>query len=64
MGMDISEFPYLGIWAKPGAPYICLEPWHGLADSTDSSGKWEDKKGMLFLKAGESFKTNYWVDFE
>lgn len=63
IGMDISDFPYLGIWAKPGAPFVCLEPWHGLADYTDATGQWEDKKGMIFLKAGERFKTSYKIDF-
>jgi galactose mutarotase-like enzyme len=52
--MDISEFPYLGIWAKPGAPYVCLEPWQGLADFLDHTKNIEQKRGMLILPiAGE-----------
>lgn len=23
--------PNLGVWQKPGAPFICIEPWHGMA---------------------------------
>lgn len=26
-----SNLPNFGVWQKPGAPYICLEPWHGMA---------------------------------
>lgn len=42
--VDISEFPYLGIWAKPGADYVCIEPWQGLADYTSHSKNIEEKK--------------------
>ena len=31
--------PYLGIWSKPGgAPFLCIEPWHGIPDMSDTSG--------------------------
>lgn len=29
---DLGGAPVLGIWAKPGAPYVCIEPWFGLND--------------------------------
>ena len=53
--------PYLGIWAKPGAPYVCIEPWHGIADSTDSTGVLAQKEGILTLEAGQTFETGYRV---
>ena len=31
--MDFTGFPYLGIWSKPGAPFICIEPWYTTADT-------------------------------
>lgn len=38
-----QNFPYLGIWQPKDAPFVCIEPWHGLGDSdtvaTDFSGK-------------------------
>jgi len=44
--MEFEKFPYLGIWSQSAAaPFICIEPWHGIADSTDSSGKLEEKRG-------------------
>ncbi|WP_317133573.1 MULTISPECIES: aldose 1-epimerase family protein [Antarcticibacterium] len=30
--VDYRDFKDLGIWAKPGAPYVCIEPWLGMAD--------------------------------
>ncbi|MDR3474587.1 MAG: aldose 1-epimerase family protein [Devosia sp.] len=26
-----SNLPNFAVWQKPGAPYLCLEPWHGMA---------------------------------
>ncbi len=47
--------PYLGIWAKPGAPYVCLEPWCGVDDSTVSDGIFETKEGNHRIGPGERF---------
>jgi galactose mutarotase-like enzyme len=51
--------PYLGIWAKAGAPYVCIEPWHGIADSTESSGVLSEKEGILSLAPRGAFETGY-----
>tara|TARA_R110002124_G_scaffold114535_6_gene269210 strand:+ start:17321 stop:18184 length:864 start_codon:yes stop_codon:yes gene_type:complete len=26
-----ENLPNLALWSKPGAPFVCLEPWHGTA---------------------------------
>ena len=43
---------YLGLWTKPGAPFICIEPWHGITDSQGYSGDFMEKPGIFVLKAG------------
>ena len=50
-------FNALGIWTPIGknAPFICLEPWNGLPASVTESGKAEDKKYAVTLKAGEKY---------
>jgi hypothetical protein len=30
--VDFADLPLLGVWTKPGAPFLCIEPWQGLAD--------------------------------
>jgi len=25
--MSWENFPHLGIWKQPNAPFICIEPW-------------------------------------
>ncbi len=62
--VSIEGFPYLGIWAKPGAPFICIEPWHGLADYVDSNGDLFAKKGMLTLSPGKYFNSSYQITFQ
>jgi galactose mutarotase-like enzyme len=41
---------YLGIWTKPeGAPFICIEPWHGIADAAGFTGELQDKLGVFVV---------------
>jgi len=47
----------LGVWTKPDAPFICIEPWHGVTDPEGFSGDFKDKPGVFILKAGESMST-------
>ncbi|WP_329806485.1 aldose 1-epimerase family protein [Flavobacterium facile] len=53
--VNFDHFPYLGIWTKQNAPFLCLEPWCGLADSIDHNGNLEEKEGINHLPAGEDF---------
>jgi galactose mutarotase-like enzyme len=48
------DAPYLGIWTKPGAGFVCIEPWHGITDPEGFSGDFAQKPGAFVLKAGES----------
>jgi galactose mutarotase-like enzyme len=55
--------PYLGIWSKPnGAPFVCIEPWHGLPDSTDATGELTEKEGILALEPRAEFTTGYRIE--
>ena len=53
--VNYDHFPYLGIWTKKNAPFLCVEPWCGLADGINHNGKLEEKEGMNHLPAGEDF---------
>jgi len=56
--VSFPDAPYLGVWTKPGAPFICIEPWHGMADPEGFSGDFKDKPGVFILQAGESLSAN------
>jgi len=47
--------PCLGLWAKPGAPYVCIEPWYGIDDRWNSGHDFTKKERILSLGAGEEF---------
>lgn len=50
--MSYPDSPYLGVWTKPGAPFICIEPWHGVADPEGFSGNFDTKPGVFVVPSG------------
>jgi len=44
--ITFPDFPHLGLWTKPGAPFICIEPWQGYASPESFDGEFEDKPGV------------------
>lgn len=61
--MDFNGWPYLGIWSKPGAPFICLEPWMSTADRINSTNVFAKKPDMITLTPGEEFENKFSVEF-
>jgi galactose mutarotase-like enzyme len=47
--VDFDDFNYLGLWAKPNAPFICIEPWLGISDSVHATKDIYKKEGILSL---------------
>ncbi len=52
--IDFPLTPRLGIWTKPGAAFVCVEPWHGIADPEGFAGEYRDKPGVFALAPGEA----------
>jgi galactose mutarotase-like enzyme len=54
--LDIAfpDTPYLGLWQKPGANFLCIEPWAGLADPAGFTGEFHAKPGIMALTPGEA----------
>jgi galactose mutarotase-like enzyme len=42
-----QAFPELGVWSKIGAPFLCIEPWHGFASPLNFDGEFADKPGLM-----------------
>jgi galactose mutarotase-like enzyme len=57
--MTFPGFPFLGIWAAPGADFVCIEPWCGIADSVDSNQQWTTKEGINRLEARGTFERTW-----
>lgn len=71
-GMQIhirfDDFPYVGLWSpyyeerNMIAPFVCIEPWFGLADPTDSTKIFKQKPGILKLAQSEQFLAQYEIE--
>ncbi len=46
-------FAELGIWMKPGADFLCIEPWRGYASPVGFDGAFASKPGLLLIPPGE-----------
>ncbi len=56
---DLGDAPFLGIWAKPGAPYVCIEPWWGVNDSYEIKNDVSEKRGIQTLEPGKVFEYSW-----
>ena len=57
--VDFTGFDHLLLWKKPGAMYLCIEPWCGMPDSIDSSGKIEEKESIKKLEKNGVFEVTH-----
>jgi galactose mutarotase-like enzyme len=46
------DTPALGIWTKPGSRYVCIEPWHGIADPQGYAGEFRQKPLVFEIAPG------------
>ena len=60
------EFPkmeVLAVWTKPkaNAPYVCLEPWHGMPGRAGDGDDFESKPYVTLLKPGQVYTSWFTV---
>jgi galactose mutarotase-like enzyme len=54
--VGFPDATHLGVWTRPGAPFLCIEPWLGVADPGGFRGELWDKPGIFRLASGEERK--------
>lgn len=64
LSLSFADFKYLGLWAKPNAPFVCIEPWLGIADHENTDGDYLKKDGLIKLPKGESFEASFEIEIE
>jgi galactose mutarotase-like enzyme len=47
--LHCKDWSAVGLWTKPGAPFFCIEPLWGWADSLDSDSTLDCKEGIMRL---------------
>ena len=53
ISLEAENYPYYGIWSKSPFPFVCLEPWDGIADHIESTGLLTEKEGIKTLASSE-----------
>lgn len=65
IAVSFKDFPYVGIWSpykaddNTIAPFVCIEPWYGIADKINSDKVFEEKMGINKLNIGQEFECTY-----
>jgi len=54
-------FPQLGLWSRPGAGFVCIEPWRGYASPAAFNGEFNEKPGVFQVSAGATTSAAYTV---
>ena len=54
LAIDFADFPTLGVWSKPGAGFVCIEPWQGFSDPVGFAGDIREKPGIVEIAARTS----------
>jgi galactose mutarotase-like enzyme len=57
-----NNFPFFGIWAAKDAPFVCLEPWCGIADGVNLNQQFKDKEGINVLPVNEHWQRTWSVE--
>lgn len=58
--LHIPNWKYLAFWTKKtGTPFICFEPWMGIADTENTDQNYLTKEGILEVNENKSYKNEY-----
>jgi galactose mutarotase-like enzyme len=60
--LDYTDFNYLGIWAKPGADFVCIEPWLGCADTEGRKAEMSHKEDIKSVEPGNTFMVYFTIE--
>jgi galactose mutarotase-like enzyme len=60
--VNFMDFPNLGIWTLKNAPFLCIEPWFGYADTTNNTGNIIEKEGIQILETQGTFHSVYSIE--
>ncbi|MEJ6400645.1 aldose 1-epimerase family protein [Nicoliella lavandulae] len=59
--LTTNNAKYVGLWSQydKDAPFVCIEPWWGIADDVNADGQLQHKKAIDKLAAGEHYNAQY-----
>ncbi len=59
--VEFPHFNYLGIWAKGGGDFVCIEPWLGCADTAGKHVDISQKEDIQSVKPGHVFEAAFFI---
>ncbi|MVN21954.1 aldose 1-epimerase family protein [Mucilaginibacter arboris] len=59
--ISFDNFKDLGIWAKPGAPFVCIEPWLGYSDTEGEVNDIQQKAGIESVGHGHVYEATFTI---
>ncbi len=59
--LEFPHFNYLGLWSKADAPFVCIEPWLGCADSEGELKDISKKEAIQNVKHGHVYETEFCI---
>jgi len=63
LSVTFNDFPYLGIWSSESkAPFVCIEPWFGIADHINHNKEYTKKEGVTKLSPNAQFRSKYTIE--
>lgn len=60
--LSYENLSYMGLWQAKDANFVCIEPWHGIADEENFDGEFKEKEMIITLSEGKSFECNYTIE--
>ncbi|MBL6457850.1 aldose 1-epimerase family protein [Belnapia sp. T6] len=58
---EFSGFPVLALWCRPGAGFLCIEPWQGFHSPEGWDGDFAEKPGVVSIPPGGEFRAGWSV---
>ena len=61
--LDFEGHDFFLIWTKPGAKYVCLEPWSTAPDFNDSDSDFTKKEGIIIIPPKNTTIKTHTIEF-
>lgn len=59
--VQYPHFNHMGIWAKSGADFVCIEPWLGYSDTEGIVTDIKQKEAIQHVKYGHVFEAEFFI---
>ncbi|MFN7124507.1 MAG: aldose 1-epimerase family protein [Allorhizobium sp.] len=59
-----ENLPNIALWQKPGAPFLCVEPWHGMAAHAGGTAELVERPFTVALPAGDTMRFGFTVEIK